>query len=160
MSKRDPQAKILYKMEDSFMRGNLTASVSLEKLQALADKVCRRWGVPPVKVLFKKNRYWYGSYFGARQVIELYDHKKRKLKGHGRNVPVLLHELAHHIDAFKLDPVAPAHGPNFAAICLDLYDHYEILPADAYRVLARRYGVKIARGIHHKMRKRRTARRG
>ena len=159
--KIDPETKRLYKMEGTFMTGNMTGKLSLAKCQEIADKVCRRWRVPPVKVRFRKHRYWYGEYFCMSDVMNLYDHEDRQRPGHGRNMVTLLHELAHHIDDWKVDcrPSSPSHGPSFAAIAMELYDHYKVLPADAFKLLAKRFKVKIAPAVSPKMRKRKHARR-
>lgn len=164
MGNRDPESMRLYKMEGTYMNGNLTGKLSLSECQAVADKVCRRWRVPPVKIQFGHMKRGYGEYFGwpGKDKIVLYDNTSRNTPGHGRNMATLLHELAHHIDDYKVDgdPHASPHGPSFAAVSMELYDHYKILPAAAFKLLAKKHRVKIAPGIHAKMHKRKRARRG
>lgn len=140
----------LYDMEDRFMRAAMGGQMTRAALQELADKACRRWRVPPVRVRFSTSTKWAGMYYSHNCSIVLYagSHKVRT----GRNTHTLLHEIAHHIDDWKVDECGSSHGPTFAAICLDLYDHYRVLPAAAYRLLAKQHGVKLASGIHHKMR--------
>jgi hypothetical protein len=46
------------------------------------------------------------------------------------------------------DTITAAHGPRFAAICMDLYDHYGVLPKEAFRLLAKKFRVRIARTYH------------
>jgi len=139
----DPQAQRLYDFENSFMRAALQARCTLKQLQKLADKACRRWRVPTTKVVFAQGPYWYGLYYEDFNRICLYDAPKRRRIGHGRNMHVLLHEVGHHIDACLYES-EESHGPVFAAIILDLYDHYGVLPEIAFRQLAAAYNIKIA----------------
>lgn len=147
----DPQAERLYKMENTFMRASMYAQQPLEELQKLADKVCRRWRVPYIEVVFRPHRSIAGRYIGDEGRIELYAHpdpKKPRDRRNGRNICVLLHELAHHIDDCRGGgELAPAHGPAFAAICMDLYHHYGVLPNDAFKLLAKRFRVQVAKGV-------------
>lgn len=154
--KSDPQQQQLYKFEDGFMRAAMLGSCTRSTLQSLADKACRRWRVPQVDVVFSQHNTLYGQQFGDENKIRLYDAKDKA--GNGRNAHVLLHEVAHHIDDHKSDGIE-SHGPVFAAICMDLYDHYNLLPRAAFRLLAKTFRVKIARGVHHKMRKRKSEKR-
>lgn len=138
----DPQALRLYDMEATFMAAWLrTVRQPLSLLQACADRACRRWRVPLVRIRFGINRTWYGTYFSDRQCVDLY---LRPNGASGRNVPVLLHEVAHHIDDCIWN-AAEAHGPIFAAIEMDLLDHYGVLPKRAFRKLADKHNVKVAR---------------
>lgn len=109
-------------------------------LQSYADKACRRWKVSPVRVQFGKAKNKSGVYKSDTQSISLFICAPFS----GRNLPVLLHEVAHHIDDCVWD-AAEAHGPIFAAIEMDLLDHYQVLPSNAFRVLAKEFGIKIAR---------------
>ena len=96
MTISDPQQFVLYDMEHSFFKAWVRSSRQpLAMLQAYADKACRRWRVPLIRVRFDTDRQWYGSYFNDLDLIELYV-KPNGMSG--RNVPVLLHEVAHHIE--------------------------------------------------------------
>jgi hypothetical protein len=139
------QTKRLYRMENTFMRAGMYGYVPRAELQELADKACRRWNVPPVKVVFSRNTYWYGEYSPDEKKIRLFDAKKRKRPGSGRNRLVLLHEVAHHIDNELFpDSETGDHGPTFAKVAMDLYDHYKVLPRSAFRMLAKKHGVKVS----------------
>lgn len=128
------------------MKAGLRAFSSLVHLQSLADKACRRWKVPTVPVRFGRHVYWHGECDSAKKLITLFYARpdKRKRPGSGRNPQVLLHEVAHWIDA-QLHEEGPAHGPLFASICADLFDWYGVIPYQAYMTLCKEYGVKCAR---------------
>lgn len=152
----------VYKFEDGFMKAAMYARAPRKILQELADKACRRWGVPLIDVAFSTSTQWSGQYWGDENKIYLYaPTKKSKWKRNGRNPGVLLHEVAHHIDDWKLNasPDVDSHGANFLAIVMDLYDHYQVLPKAAFKLLAKKHKIKIASGIHHKMKKRPSAKR-
>lgn len=143
----DPQAQLLYAFEDTFMYAAMRGTMRREDLQALADKACRRWRVPPVEVKFSQHTKWFGQYFAWEHVIHLYGSKGRRRgpKGtSGRNAAVLLHEVAHHIDDWRTG-ADQAHGPHFAAICRDLYDHFQVLPRKGYTYMARKCGLKVSK---------------
>jgi hypothetical protein len=132
-------------MEDSFMKAAMRGHVPLVALQELADKACRRWNVPLIRVRLGRDRFWYGEYHPGEDKIDLHDNKRRRRPGHGRNFPVLLHEVAHHIDYYRNGEhhLDDAHGPTFAGICRDLYDHYEVIPKAAFDLLAKRANVHV-----------------
>lgn len=166
MKKFPDSAKRLYAMEDGFMKAAMHARAPRWLLQAFADAACNRWHVPPVDVVFSRGTTYSGVYFGDENKIRLYAPRKKSTdrKRHyrsGRNPQVLLHEVAHHIDDWKVNNSdgADAHGANFVAITMDLYDHFSVLPKAAFKMLAKKAKIKIAAGIHHKMKKRAKARR-
>lgn len=156
------QDNLVYKFEDGFLKAAMYARAPRKILQEFADKACRRWGVPLLDVVFSTSTRWSGMYYWDQNKIRLFaPTKKSKWKRNGRNLGVLMHEVAHHIDDWKIDAGAEAetHGPNFVAIVMDLYDHYDVLPKPAFKLMAKKIGIKIAVGIHHKMKKRASARR-
>jgi len=146
MSKRaplsDPQRYQVYALENEFLKAWLQTRQPLSQLQTLADKACKRWGCELIPIRFKPNtpEELYGCFFeGPPARIELYNKKRVS----GRNIPVLLHEVAHHIESELFDEAS--HGPKWAAVVMDLYDHYKIVPEGQFRKLAKKFKVKIAK---------------
>lgn len=138
------QTKRVYKMEVTFMDAGMSGHVKRKDLQKLADQACIRWKVPKVKVVFSEDNYWYGEYFSETRKIKLYDAPVRVRKGHGRNKLVLLHEVAHHIEDVLRPDDTESHSPAFTYICMDLFDHFNVIPGYAYKEVAKRHRVKIA----------------
>jgi putative metallohydrolase (TIGR04338 family) len=139
---KDPQQDRVYDMENVFMRAWVrSVQQPLTLLQEYADRACRRWNVKtiPVRFAFRKNGL--GMHY-AGEYIELY--RARSKKRSGRNLAVLLHEVAHHIDDCIWDS-EESHGPKFCAVEMDLLDHYGILPHYLFKSLADTHGVKIAK---------------
>jgi len=159
------QAKKVYAFEDTFMKAAQHAKAPLHVLQSLADAACRRWRVPPVDVKFATGPNWSGMYYPELDKIALFvspkkDRGTKKALRSGRNPAVLLHEVAHHIDDWKVNEDAEdAHGASFLAICMDLYDHYNVLPKAAFKLLTKKAGLKIAPRVRPGMRKRASAKR-
>ncbi len=73
-----------------------------------------------------------------------FDHLIRLNSGyHGANVCTLMHELSHYIlDATYQDHYD--HGKKFCGIYMHLLDKYRVLPAVAFRALAKKWRVEIA----------------
>lgn len=136
-AKDDPQAHLLYSMEWEFFGGIFHAHTNVDYLTLIAKNACRAYKVPspPVLVVDEKSRI-----FGCctENRIEL-----NKLK-HGDTVHTLVHELAHWItDRTAIEE--HDHGPAFVRTYMELLERYKLLPSDAFRLIAKRYGVKIAR---------------
>lgn len=122
-----------------------TPDVSRRALQDFADFVCRRYRVPCVRVSCRRKSYHFlAQYFGDEDpaVVKLYI--KRKSKASSRNIPVLLHELAHHVDTCKYNSVEH-HGPMFVAILADMLDYYKVVPRKYFLDAARKARVKVGR---------------
>lgn len=62
---------------------------------------------------------------------------------HGANIITLMHELAHYI-ADSTWCGHHGHGPKFVGIYMHLLDKYRVIPADAFRTVAKRRNIKIA----------------
>lgn len=144
----DPQQGLLYKLEDVFISGWLrhTPDLSRPKLQAYADIVCRRYRVPPVRVVLPRKKHWFmAEYIGDEDNPTIRLYVKKNSKASSRNVPVLLHELAHHVDDFKFDDSAESHGPRFVAILADMFDRYGVVPRKLFVAMAKKNGIRVAR---------------
>lgn len=135
--KSDPQRTQVYRMEREIEGNAVGHSSSQSGLDKLSRSVCRYYKVPAVEI-------W------------LYNEPKSKLFGwatdeeihlnegfHGANAPVLIHELAHYV-IFKRFDVYEDHGPEWVAVYMHLMHKYRLLPQDAFRVMAARWGIRIA----------------
>ena len=61
-------------------------------------------------------------------------------------LPFLLHELAHAVvDAHFSD--VQDHGPEFVGVMMWLYDHFQVIPQDAFSVILRRHKLKFRRFV-------------
>lgn len=149
----DPQAKKLYAMENRFMRAAMRGTMTRSELQELADRGARRWRIEPPRVKFTSHTKYVGQSYSGERTIHLNGKNPEYRAYNGRNAPVLLHELAHYITDWKY-PELDAHGPIFAAVARDLYDHFDVLPAECFDCLAKVYGVNVSDGIKAPARKR------
>ena len=61
----------------------------------------------------------------------------------GANLFTLLHELAHYITD-ETWVGHSSHGPKFVGIYMHLLHKYRMVPSDAFRVVAKRFRIKIA----------------
>lgn len=55
---------------------------------------------------------------------------------------LVLHELAHVVTDQTFGFFMPDHGKEFVGAMIWLYDHYKLIPEDAFRTILRRYKVK------------------
>jgi hypothetical protein len=131
----DPQAHRVYQMERELIGQNVYTICPIEHLEAVAAHACKKFKVPvpELRLVQLSVRHFGESY---RDRIEL------NTDFHGQNLNVLLHELAHWITDRKFDNDTD-HGPGFTRYHMRLLEMYKLLPKNAYRDLARRYGVKI-----------------
>lgn len=151
----DPQRERVYAMENTFMASHMHyAKADMRTLRRVSRAACELYGVKPPTLIQGRNKRIAGQYDSVLEAVWLF---KR-----GMNSAVLLHELAHHIDDAAFDSYAAPHGPRFAAIEMDLLDKLKVLPSDAFRLLARRFGVRIGRidraTVKRRMVRRRKAR--
>lgn len=129
------------------MGSSVYHNVTQKNLQIVADHACRYYRIAPVRVrvYHKEERvfgHWhYWEYSDGR--IEP-DEIALNRAFHGANLSTLLHELAHYItdDTFKGHE---GHGPEFCGVYMHLLDKYRLLPSIAFRALAGKWKVRIAR---------------
>lgn len=62
---------------------------------------------------------------------------------HGANLVTLMHELAHYIVDCTYEN-HEGHGKKFCGVYMHLLDKYRVLPAVAFRALAKKWKVQIA----------------
>lgn len=143
----DPQQGQVYDFENEFIGGwmRYAPDESRARLQTLADAVCRRYRVPPVRVVCpRKPHKYFAQYFEDDDPPTVRLYIKRRAHASSRNLPVLLHELAHHIDAYKFGG-EEHHGPKFVAILIDLFSRFKIAPRDSLLAKAKKMKIKKAR---------------
>lgn len=136
--KFDPQRRRMYRMEREFDGTTIGTKTDRQTLLDLITHACNKYKVDKPRLVIGHNR--------KVQELGYQLGDKIWLNGafYGQNTMTLLHELAHWI-AQELFPDSDNHGPEFASIYMHLLDRYRILPAFAYRHLAKRWGIKIAR---------------
>lgn len=108
--KADPQLKPLYRWESA--NGWDDNTISFKKAKSLIISACELYNVEPPEVLLHTTRALPFSYYDF-DIISMQRDKYL-------NVPVSLHEAAHHI-VKKVHGMRPQdHGPTFLGIYLDL----------------------------------------
>ena len=134
----DPQRHIVYSLEREMIGTVIHTHCKREHLEAVIKHACRKYGIsqPEFKIVYKKQRI-----FGW-----CYDNDGIWLNAafHGDNLHTLLHELGHWITDKIHDKNLPDHSPEFVKIYAELLDAYKLIPLDAFRVVAKRWGLKIA----------------
>ena len=146
--KTDPQREALYKAEKEFIpkffwRGGMTVA----QAHRLIKRVRRQYALCPVT--FRTEGYlndsedggWAETSFtpdgiATRAFITVLRDKNPLHCGD------ILHELAHVVVDCHFDPEPQMHGPEFVGVCIWLYNHYRVIPEDAFRLVLRRYKVK------------------
>ncbi|MEE9312970.1 MAG: hypothetical protein V3V10_11235 [Planctomycetota bacterium] len=144
----DPQRQRFYRMEREFVGASINHVANRTHLQAIADHACAYYKIKPVKVIvyrdLKSRDFGESVYYSTDNFKTLYGHAVRLNRGfHGANAPTLLHELAHYIvdDTYVGHR---SHGKQFVGVYMHLLAKYRVIPSDSFRVLAKRYRVKIA----------------
>jgi hypothetical protein len=115
-------------------------------LVELVEHACKYYHLPPLKLRIVNREEpeegwedlaWVSFWENGK--IELFLNRKQ----YGCNMLTLMHELAHYItDSYYEDH--QDHGRQFAAIYMHLLDKYKLMPSPCFRLLAKKYGVKIA----------------
>ena len=146
----DPQIEELHKAEMEFYPKrkkckSYAGRIKWSEALSLIRKVRKQFALPPIKLYRAgpnntKNQAWvdfftYDDGEIARTCITI----------DTRHEPVtastVLHELAHVIADVYFDYAEP-HGREFVGVVSWLYDHYQVIPADAFGVVLRRHGIK------------------
>tara|TARA_R100001143_G_scaffold28420_2_gene28092 strand:+ start:11388 stop:11909 length:522 start_codon:yes stop_codon:yes gene_type:complete len=144
----DPQRTRLYKLEREFIGTSVYHQASQKHLCLLARHVCSYYCVPEIRVVVYNDpdQKCFGESvsYSDDDFVTTYGHEIRLNRGyHGANLTTLLHELAHYISDQYFEHHRD-HGAQFCAIYMHLLDKYRVLPAFAFRALAKKWGVKIA----------------
>ena len=139
--KSDPQRDNVYWLEAEINGAWQVDSASRGSLLFVLGKLSRyyRVSVPTLRIGNKKGRNAdAGNYDSHTETIWL-----NRGEG-GANVHVLIHEFAHHVIECYYEDVED-HGKEFVGVYMHLLDKYSILPSQCFRLLAKKYKLKIGR---------------
>jgi len=143
----DPQRRKLYYMERHFDGMTIKHHAERQHLLDIRDHVCKYYGLEPIKLYIVDRKPPEEGHDDLGWTTTTYEDESCALylnrAWYGDNAQTLLHELAHYVtDSHYEDH--QTHGGQFCAIYMHLLDKYKMLPSDAFRVLAKRFGVRIA----------------
>lgn len=112
--------------------------LTLRTARQFVKMVCRYYCVRPItlKSVWLGPKSWTAQQLPNRLEVNM----DRAI---GWNLPLLAHELAHHILDKKLGPDHEAHGALWFGVYLHILDKYRILGADATLPSTRRYGLRV-----------------
>lgn len=146
--KTDPQRPALSKLEKEFESCALGHRAPLTLLRDLAKKVCTYYDVPLPVIRFANEPGmiygWTDSPFDDEDRTYIYLNDGGPKGASGQNGLTLVHELAHHIVDRRFED-HESHGPEFCGVYMHLLNKYRFIPEDCFRLIARRWGLRIAR---------------
>ena len=147
--KTDPQRESLYQAERSLSsKPYFRAQLTLAQAQRLVKRVRRQYALVPVSLKsMPKNSTTIDH---GRTDLEYDSETEALLKVviHANpnkcamNPFLLLHELAHVVCDQRYGMKLDDHGKEMVGILIWLYDHYRLIPEDAFRLILRRYKVR------------------
>lgn len=145
--KSDPQRSRFYKMEREFVGSSIYHKVSRDDLESIMRHACAYYKIRAPKLVVyndKDDRRFGESVSYSIDGGPDFGHTLRLNRGfHGANVVTLMHELAHYIvDATYENH--HGHGKKFCGVYMHLLDKYRVLPAVAFRALAKKWRIEIA----------------
>ncbi len=143
----DPQRSRFYKMEREFVGCSVYHKVSRDDLETIMRHACSYYRIKaPKLVVYSKpeERVFGRSEYDEMPDGSLANFEIRLNRGfHGANVCTLLHELAHYIVDNTYEN-HHGHGKKFVGVYMHLLDKYRVLPAVAFRALAKKWRIEIA----------------
>jgi hypothetical protein len=138
--KYDPQRDKLYYLEAEINGSWGIDTGSRSKLLTALGKMSRYYNVPEPKLILTRNMTEVDAGWWDEDAGSIVLHKGRS----GANLHILIHEFSHLVTDYYYDDAEP-HGKEFAAVYMHLLDKYHILPHKCFRMLARKYRLKIGR---------------
>lgn len=134
-------------MEREFVGCSIYHKVSRDDLETIMRHACAYYRIPAPKLVIYNNpadRKFGESEYMLHSDGAMTDFKIRLNRGfHGANVVTLLHELAHYIVDNTYEG-HHGHGKKFVGVYMHLLDKYRVLPAVAFRALAKKWRIEIA----------------
>lgn len=136
--KSDSQRDAVYLLEAELNGSWAFAEAPTKKLDSLLLMACRYYNVEtPILKVIRSRKHQEAAWF-------IHDKIFLNRAREGANGMVLLHEVAHYlVDCFYTN--TEQHGPEFCAIYMHLLDKYAFLPHDCFRLLAKRFKLRIGR---------------
>lgn len=135
----DPSRKKVYRWEDDWPGWNKN-TLSLRSCRAVIVSACHAYDVaPPAVRQHGDGLSW--SEPEDENVISFQSKSRRPGNG-GKNLPVALHEAAHHIVFHLHGKRVQDHGPTFMRVYLDLLTRFRVAPRLALEVTARKWGLR------------------
>jgi hypothetical protein len=145
----DPQREPLYQAERSisskpFFRAQMTRKQTVR----LIKRVRKQYALVPITLRVMRKEL--PTVDHGRYDVD-YDPDTHELlkvtlsvnpERYAMNPCLILHELAHVICDQTFGMNLPDHGKEMVGILVWLYDHYKLIPEDAFRLILRRYKVK------------------
>lgn len=139
--RNDPQQYRVYRMENEAIGARSYMKMTKAAIAALARSVCRNYGVPQVKLVWKDLGKWAAQWVEGANTIEL-----NVKKGTSQDILTITHELAHHIHhhlAAGADKMHEDHGAEFMACHMSILDTCRVVPVVGMRAICEQYGIRF-----------------
>jgi len=142
--KSDPQQYRVYRMENEAIGSRHYRRLSRRGISALIRGVCRNYGVPMPRVVWKDLGRWAAEWSAKA------DTRKRTIsfstrKKMSRDVITVTHELAHHLHyelAGQEADTQENHGPQFMACHMSILDTCRIIPIVGMRAICDTWNIR------------------
>lgn len=145
----DPQREALYQAERGISsKPYFRAQMTREQTVRLIKRVRKQYALVPIKLRVMRKELPtvdhgvmdvdYNDDTHALLKVTISVNPQRR----AMNPFLVLHELAHVVTDQTYGFNLPDHGKEMVGILIWLYDHYNLIPEDAFRLILRRYKVK------------------
>lgn len=147
--KTDPQRESLYQAERSisskpYFRAQMTRAQTVR----LIKRVRKQYALVPITLRVMSSELPTVDHGRMDVIYDVDTHELHKVtisvnpERCAMNPYLVLHELAHVACDQTYGFNLPDHGKEMVGILVWLYDHYKLIPEDAFRLILRRYKVK------------------
>lgn len=111
--------------------------LSQKTLRKFARVICRKYGVPQVRVKFSDLGRW-AAEWSEPNLITMNPHKVGAL-----DLIVIAHELAHHLhNIVSMGLDQESHGPEFLCCYMSIFDTGRIVPVEGMRAVFKKYRLR------------------
>ncbi len=132
----DPQRHILFSLERELLGACIHTHCKREHLEAVIQHACKKFKVEKPKLtIVRKSERVFGRCYD--------DHLELNAEFHGDNLATMIHELAHWIADRIFEEKIQDHGFEFVCVYAKLLDAYKLIPLDAFKVMAKRWNLKM-----------------